>query len=513
MQTENIVCGNYICEEGEDTITCPQDCKPVCYLTPPLNLTAALTNETTKEVTLNFTHADFNGVGYFNIYRSNNSMVYSYDNFIGAAAKPAGAHAATYTDASFGEANGLTDGIDYFYVATSYPPNGTYCNESDYSEEAAIRLCSKNKDCRDKTKCDDGVCSCKKHISDCHDKDKDGIIEDPLVGDKNSVKTNVKNLKIILNKSEDLAGNITGEQELEFSQEDKPIITFKFNFSEETLDLNNVRIMKQDNTSRKGFIIIKGIALKNRTKTAYVDRLTNKTTLCVKDAEITDISEISSSCNGANELIVDCSRTNNYNCTIINNTYQLQNLRYSGIIELEFYCGDNICRDESCGTCQQDCGICPVPRDEGRRRPREIAGGSGSAPPSEPADNKTSIVAGDIIPLEKGEEEIAPQIPPQEPQLPETNKQEKPEPKQKTRLTDYLIPIAVLFVSLALIASFIAAEIRRKKLGPEYRLIKPLEKYVKKQRNSGFSDKEIKKAIIKAGWPKKYVDRAFKQKK
>jgi len=57
--------------------------------------------------------------------------------------------------------------------------------------------------------------------------------------------------------------------------------------------------------------------------------------ICIKDSEIQNISEISSNCRGTEEYFVNCDGTNQseYTCSIINDSYKITGLKHSGVIE------------------------------------------------------------------------------------------------------------------------------------------------------------------------------------
>ena len=129
----------------------------------------------------------------------------------------------------------------------------------------------------------------------------------------------------------------------------RKMLEFYFNFNESNLDLQNVSISIQENNSR-GFIIVSGLKssdIINQSKTVWVKRNLNTNTVCIKDAEILNINEISNNCNGENEFLVKCDgltyNINNtkYSCLIESGYYKVSGLRNSGVIEIET-CNDGI---------------------------------------------------------------------------------------------------------------------------------------------------------------------------
>lgn len=127
---------------------------------------------------------------------------------------------------------------------------------------------------------------------------------------------------------------------VEFKQGMKTIASFDFNFTGNVLNLSNIKIEKQNAQATKGYIFVKGIAQADgTTKTLYLDNInTNMNWLCIKDAEITDVSEITPNCNGAYETIVQCNGILNrvgYRCTNTGSQYKIEGLKHSGAIQYE----------------------------------------------------------------------------------------------------------------------------------------------------------------------------------
>ena len=130
-------------------------------------------------------------------------------------------------------------------------------------------------------------------------------------------------------------------------------LTFTVDNSSRTLSYNNYTLIEfdlatlfsfsslsvttQDNTSSVGYIIVSGIPSMN--KTFYLNNVDPSIdTVCVKDASIENVSEISSDCTGINETLVTCdnSTQSGYRCESIENStrYQISGLAHSGVIEL-----------------------------------------------------------------------------------------------------------------------------------------------------------------------------------
>ena len=90
----------------------------------------------------------------------------------------------------------------------------------------------------------------------------------------------------------------------------------------------------------------------------YFDRILNGTGICIKDAAISSINEISSGCNGTSEIWLACPGTNSTrNCSLNGSQYKVQGLSHSGVKEQSTFCGDGTCNGaETCSSCSNDCG-------------------------------------------------------------------------------------------------------------------------------------------------------------
>ena len=152
---------------------------------------------------------------------------------------------------------------------------------------------------------------------------------DNLMGDIDDIQTDI-NLTLEI-------GNLTnGTRNIIFREENRTLIHFNFNFTNSMLNLSNIIIQKQTNNN-SGSIIVGGINLTDgNTKTVYVDDLNENTdTVCIKDAEISSIEEISTNCDGEDEYLITCNGNNynNYTCIDKGDEYEITGLMHSGIIE------------------------------------------------------------------------------------------------------------------------------------------------------------------------------------
>ena len=172
---------------------------------------------------------------------------------------------------------------------------------------------------------------------------------------------------------------------LVFKENDSIILQSDYNLSQTSCNLAELTIEQQDNTSTIGYILIGGLDLTalNQTKTVYMNKLSSGTGICIKDQEITSITEVTGDCNGVNETWVACPGNSvPYSCELANNEtkYKVSGLSHSGVKEQTTYCGDGSCNGgESCSSCSTDCGVCDIPSTPSS--PGGGGGGGGSSGP------------------------------------------------------------------------------------------------------------------------------------
>ncbi len=173
------------------------------------------------------------------------------------------------------------------------------------------------------------------------DSDGDGILDkdDQLKGTKDDVNLDGikrEELKIIIDKSENISKQFHGIKPVRFREEGKPILHFDHNFTEKQIDLSNL-VIKKANRSRakKGFTLIKGLTLsKDQKKTVYVDKISNSNKICVKDAPITVITEISGHCTNPDEYELKCpGSSGSITCSLNGTRYKIEGLSHSGVLE------------------------------------------------------------------------------------------------------------------------------------------------------------------------------------
>ena len=169
------------------------------------------------------------------------------------------------------------------------------------------------------------------------DDDNDGILDenDFLCGNSSFVQSSTVNVNLSINSSINLTQIFNTTLEVVIKDVNVTLVNFSWNFTEKVLNFRNVTIERQT-IANKGSTLVSGITLTSgRTKTFYVDRIANIDSLCIKDAQIDRISEISSNCTGANETLIECPSSNGYNCTKVENgtRFKVDGLNFSGIVQ------------------------------------------------------------------------------------------------------------------------------------------------------------------------------------
>lgn len=179
------------------------------------------------------------------------------------------------------------------------------------------------------------------------DDDNDGVPDtnDPLLGDFSYINTStMSGMNMSMNYSYNMNGTnstFNGVMWLEMSTFGNCTASFQWNFSKAGIDLYNITMETQTNQTLGGGFFMKGLPFSQImgsgfTKNFCIDNVdTSKDSVCIKDAEINSMDEISAGCTGANETLVKCDGTtqSGYTCTTFaNNTrFNITGLRFSGI--------------------------------------------------------------------------------------------------------------------------------------------------------------------------------------
>ncbi len=188
-------------------------------------------------------------------------------------------------------------------------------------------------------------------IADCIDKDNDNDDveddKDDLIGNESSINFtgdagDDKKLKIEIKDSEDEKEKAHKVKWVKLNHSDKPLLQFSFNFSKGNILLRNLTIEKQKNDSKEGFTLVRGLDLKGGTKQVYVDRLVSgSNAVCVKDKEVSRITEVSSGCDSEAESLLTCEAAgaepagSGLACRLTsgNGQFQIYGLKHSAVME------------------------------------------------------------------------------------------------------------------------------------------------------------------------------------
>ena len=176
-----------------------------------------------------------------------------------------------------------------------------------------------------------------------NDLDNDGIPDDidKVIGNKSSINTSTFNFEVYINGSSNLSKYFNQTLKVKFLNK-LTVLEFDFDFSKHILNLTNLTIDRQLPRA-KGSLLVKGLNLYGLTKTAYIDRVDKrKSSVCIKDQEISSINEISIRCNRKDEYRVNCNLFNffrrriPYSCSYIrsSNKYMITGLNHSGIVQI-----------------------------------------------------------------------------------------------------------------------------------------------------------------------------------
>lgn len=151
--------------------------------------------------------------------------------------------------------------------------------------------------------------------------------------DSSHIKTNYPDVSIEIDNSTQVGLNFSGIHHIVFKSNNEAILEFGWNFSSsDVLDLGKITVNHGivNGTER---LFVSGIGA-NITKTIYLNK-TNAAmnSVCIKDAEISSVEEISSECNGQDEVKIRCdgSLSGSYSCSDLGARFRVGGLRHSGV--------------------------------------------------------------------------------------------------------------------------------------------------------------------------------------
>lgn len=143
--------------------------------------------------------------------------------------------------------------------------------------------------------------------------------------------------QISIGDDTDLENTFTGTKKIKLQDRNSNIDLVEFNhdFTSNSLNLENIDIQTGIN-SNKSFIIVKGLNLQNETKSIRLKTNSNTNTVCIKDAIVNSLDEISNTCNENDEYVIPCNNSNsgNYKCTLEGDYYVVSGLKHSAVVEL-----------------------------------------------------------------------------------------------------------------------------------------------------------------------------------
>jgi hypothetical protein len=153
-----------------------------------------------------------------------------------------------------------------------------------------------------------------------------------IIGKSTSIKkNNLNTLEIqIEDKTLNDTLNYNGTREVEIIENGVTKVSFDHDFST-VLNLKNIELRKQSSSSNFGYIIIDGIT---DEKEAYIERIRNSTSVCIRDKKTNSISEFSENCNDSDETLLGCpGNKDGFTCSIISNLIKVKGLEKSAVAE------------------------------------------------------------------------------------------------------------------------------------------------------------------------------------
>ncbi len=155
----------------------------------------------------------------------------------------------------------------------------------------------------------------------------------PIIGNLSLINSNIPKINITINGTG--YNNVKKDwQPISVGNGSRKFMEMNFPFGNMSLDFSNLTF-KQTTNSSAGSFVIRGIPyFPGANKTMYVQILANAYGICIKDANIADVDEISSNCKGENETYLKCPGTfKQYGCELDGSWYKITGLAHSGVQE------------------------------------------------------------------------------------------------------------------------------------------------------------------------------------
>ena len=189
-----------------------------------------------------------------------------------------------------------------------------------------------------------------------NNQDGDDLLDDEdfVQGDAANVDTNVGNSEVEIDNSTDLNRQINETKRVKFKYKqydletgqatDKEVVDFEFDFSSSSkLNLGDMTVRNQGEGGTSGSLVVDGVDLSSqgKTKTVYVDKVdSTQDSVCIKDANIAAVRQISDECDAADETKLACTtsgasktfNSNTYTCTDLGDgKLKVEGLVHSGV--------------------------------------------------------------------------------------------------------------------------------------------------------------------------------------
>lgn len=172
------------------------------------------------------------------------------------------------------------------------------------------------------------------------DLDGDGIPDanDSISGNISFVNSSTlpaSGLNVTINGSTNTSQLLNGTFLVNVTNGSRVLAEFYWNFSLGSIFLN-FSVDVQPSSSSVGYTVIRGLVLQqNQTKNITVDIVSGTDRVCIKDADVSSISDVSSGCTGSNETLISCPGVaGKYNCSVIGSQfYKITNVSFTAARE------------------------------------------------------------------------------------------------------------------------------------------------------------------------------------
>ncbi|MBI4451442.1 hypothetical protein HY642_05690 [Candidatus Woesearchaeota archaeon] len=160
------------------------------------------------------------------------------------------------------------------------------------------------------------------------DDDDDGCPDalDPIIG----TSTSPSGAKLLINDAEDFS-MFCGRKETvnaKLVADGKLLSEFPYDLAAHNLDATRIKVDRTNDG-----IAIAGLGLIDERKTVYQDVSIDTALVCVKDEEVFNLSQLTTGCNGPDEVLIRCTgaTVQDIGCTVENNRFKLTQLRHTTV--------------------------------------------------------------------------------------------------------------------------------------------------------------------------------------